>query len=93
MVSDDGCVTWVSVWLPKKLPSGFNERRFLCAYCASQEVEDLEGKLEKVQNPDPSAQQDQGRESSFNADTIEQYGRRNNIRIFGADEAPGEDPI
>ena len=77
-----------SVWLPKKLPRGFNERHFLCGYCAAQEVEDLKGNLEKVQNTDQSAQQEQRLGSLFNADAIEQYGRRDNIRIFGT----GEDP-
>ena len=47
-IIDDGRVAWVSVWLAKKLPRGFDDRRSLCGYCAAQEVEDLKGKLEMV---------------------------------------------
>ena len=91
-VSDDGLMSRISVWGPKKLPREFNESRFLCGYCAAQEVKDRKGKLNKVQNTDQSAQQYQGLGSLFSEDTIDKYGRRDIFRIFGADEIPGEDP-
>ena len=44
-VNGNGCVAWTSIWLPKKLPRGFNERRFLCGFCAAAEVEQMKEKL------------------------------------------------
>ena len=37
----NGCVAWVPVWLPTRLPKNFTERPFLCGYCAFTEVEKL----------------------------------------------------
>lgn len=88
-INGDGCVAWVSTWLPKKLPRGFNERRFLCGYCAASEVEALKQTLNNA--PLSTETQSSGLASVINADAVEQYGRRDNIRIFGMEEASGED--
>ena len=37
----NGCVAWVPVWLPTRLPKNFTERPFLCGYCAFTQVEKL----------------------------------------------------
>ena len=36
-----GCVAWVTVWFPTRLPKKFTERPFLCGYSAFTEVERL----------------------------------------------------
>ena len=48
--------------------------------------------MEKVQKLDQSPEHDQLLRSLFNANVIEQYRPRDINRIFGAVEAPGEDP-
>ena len=48
--------------------------------------------MEKVRNTDQSAQEKHGLGSLVNANAIEQYGRRDNVRMFGADEETGENP-
>ena len=88
-VNGKGCVAWTSIWLPKKLPRGFNERRFLCGYCAADEVEQMKEKLAKSQQ---TSQPDQVLGSVLSSDAIEQYGRRDNIRIFGVADVQDEDP-
>ena len=37
----NGCVAWVPVWLPTRLPKNFTERPFLCGYCAFTRVKKL----------------------------------------------------
>jgi hypothetical protein len=37
-----GCVAWVTLWLPKKIPKGFLNRDFLCGYCAAEAVAKLQ---------------------------------------------------
>ena len=72
-----GCQSWVPTWLPKKILKGFMDRPFLCGFCAAAEVADLQSKLAKItEKPQISG---------------EQYGRRDNVRIFGVEEAPNED--
>ena len=88
-VNGNGCVAWTSIWLPMKLPRGFNERRFLCGFCAMAEVEQMKEKLAKSQQ---TSQPDQVLRSVLSSDAIEQYGRRDNIRIFGVADVPDEDP-
>ena len=79
------CPAWVPTWLPKRVPRGFMERPFLCGFCAAEEVAKLKT------NPAPN---DQASKlfSLLQSDAEEQYGRRDNIRIFGLDESPDEDP-
>ena len=95
-----GCVAWVSTWLPEKLPKGFMNRKFLCGFCAAAEIEKLkEETVEQVKSVDEVKvklannvdQNKSGLASLFSADTVEQYGRRDNIRIFGVKENNDED--
>ena len=82
----NGCVAWVPVWLPTRLPKNFTEQPFLCGYCAFTEVEKLRKKTHghsKVQETRLS--------HFFSSDENEQYGRRKNVRIFGVEEQTGED--
>ena len=84
--SPDGspCPAWVPTLLPKRVPRGFMERPFLCGFCAAEEVAKLKT------NPAPN---DEASKlfSLLQRDANEQYGRRDNIRIFGLDESPDED--
>ena len=83
-----GCQSWVPTWLPKKIHKGFMDRPFLCVFCAAAEVADLQSKLAKItEKPQISGELS----SLFNADSNQQYGRRDNVRIFGVEEAPNED--
>ena len=83
-----GCQSWVPTWLPKKIHRGFMDRPFLCGFCAAAEVADLQSKLAKI----AEKSQISGELSSlFNADSNQQYGRRDNVRIFGVEGAPNED--
>ena len=83
-----GCQSWVPTWLPKKIHKGFMDRPFLCGFCAAAEVADLQSKLAKIaEKPQISGELS----SLFNADSNQQYGRRDNVRIFGVEEAPYED--
>ena len=82
----NGCVAWVSVWLPTQLPKNFTERPFLCGYCASTEVE----KLRKEAHGDSKVQETR-LSSLLLSDANDQYGRRENVRIFGVEEQTGED--
>ena len=76
---------WVPTRLPKRVPRGFMERPFLCGFCAAEEVAKLKT------NPAPN---DEASKlfSLLQSDANEQYGRRDNISIFGLDESPDEDP-
>ena len=66
----------------------FMDRPFLCGFCAAAEVADLQSKLAKItEKPQISGELS----SLFNADSNQQYGRRDNVRIFGVEEAPNED--
>ena len=95
-----GCVAWVSTWLPKKLPKNFMKRKFLCGFCAAAEIEKLkEETVEQVKSVDEVKvklannveQTKSGLASLFSSDAVEQYGRRDNIRIFGIKENADED--
>ena len=95
-----GCVAWVSTWLPEKLPKGFMNRKFLCGFCAAAEIEKLkEETVEQVKSVDEVKvklannveQTKSGLASLFSSDAVEQYGRRDNIRIFGVKEKADED--
>ena len=61
---------------------------FLCGFCATSEVSELREKQSQDSEQSPIT----GKLSSlFNADSIEQYGRRDNVRIFGVKEEADED--
>ena len=78
-------MAWVPVWLPTRLPKNFTERPFLCGYCAFTEVE----KLRKEAHGDSNVQETR-LSNLFLSDAKEQYGRRENVRIFGVEEQTGE---
>ena len=78
----NGCVAWVPVWLPTRLPKNFTERSFPCGYCAFKEAE----KLRKEAHGDSKVQETR-LSNLFLSDANEQYGRR----IFGVEEQTGED--
>ena len=82
----NGCVAWVPVWLTTRLPKNFNERHFLCGYCAFTEVE----KLRKEAHGDSKVQETR-LSNLFLSDANELYGRREKVRIFGVEEQTGED--
>ena len=63
-------------------------RPFLCGFCAASEVSEL---CEK-QSDDPEESHITGELSSLmNADSNEQYARRNNVRLFGVTKEVDED--
>ena len=74
-----GCVIGTNNWVPMLIPKNFFSRPFLCGFCAVEELKKNQcsaaGDLSPV----------------IEADSIEQYGRRENVRIFGVVEEPGED--
>ena len=80
-----GCVAWVPVWLPTRLPKTFTERPFVCGYCAFTEVE----KLRREAHGDSKVQETE-LSNLFLSNAYEQYGRRENVRIFGVEEQTGE---
>ena len=77
----NGCVAWVPVWLPTRLPKNFTEHSFPCGYCASTEVE----KLPKEAHGDSQVQETR-LSNLFLSDANEQNERRENVRIFGVEE-------
>ena len=82
----NGCVAWVPVWLTTGLPKNFSERHLLCGYCAFTEVE----KLRKETHVDSKVQETR-LSNLILSDANEQYGRRENVRLFGVEEQTGED--
>ena len=76
----NGCVAWVTVWLPTRVPKNFTERPFLFGYCAFTEVE----KLRKEAHGDSKVQETR-LSNLFLSDAKEQYGRRENVRRFGVE--------
>ena len=78
-IDGSGCVIWTNIWVPMLIPKNFFSRPFLCGFCAVEELKKNQcsaaGDLSPV----------------IEADSIEQYGRRENVRIFGVEEEPGED--
>ena len=75
----NGCVIWTNVWVPTLIPKNFFERPFLGGLWAFEELK----KSSRCTTED--------RLPIIEADSIEQYGRRENVRIFGVQEEPGED--
>ena len=78
-VDGNGCVIWTNVWVPTQIPKNFFARPFLCGFCAFEEL----NKASRCTTEDLAP--------IIEADSIEQYGRRENVRIFGVQEEPGED--
>ena len=70
------------MWLPRKIPKNFLSRPFLCGICAAEAVESLKLADGGVANYSHLVE----------ADCLEQYGRRENPRIFGVPEQEAEDP-
>ena len=68
----NGCIIWTNVWVSTLIPKNF-ARPFLGGFCA---VEELQPKTSTVDDRWPIIE----------ADSIEQYGRRENVRIFGVEE-------
>ena len=81
------CPAWVPTWLPKRVPRGFMERPILCGFCAAAQVAQLKATTFDAKPDDTSKLF-----SLLQSDANEQYGRRDNIRIFGLDEAKDENP-
>ena len=78
-VEGNGCVIWTNVWVPTQIPKNFFARPFLCGFCAFEGLSKASrGTMEDLA---PFTE----------ADSIEQYERRENLRIFGVQEEPGED--
>ena len=75
------CQVWSRVWVPERVPADLFSQPFLCGFCCAAELVKAQQKVEK-----PWGQ------GMFEADAIEQYGRRENIRIHGLEEVQGEDP-
>ena len=73
----NGCIIWTNVWVPTLIPKNF-ARPFLGGFC---DVEELQQKTSTVDDRSPIIE----------ADSTEQYGRRENVRIFGVEEEPDED--
>ena len=71
---------------PYTTAKNITERPFLCGYCAFTEVE----KLRKEAHGDSKVQETR-LSNLFLSDANEQYGRRENVRIFGVKEQTGED--
>ena len=82
-VDGNGCIAWSSVWLPRKIPRNFLSRPFLCGFCADAEIERLKT--------------DQGGVAHYShlieKDCLEQYRRKDTIRVFGVPEQQEEDPL
>ena len=73
---------------PEEIPKGLMNRPVLCDFCAASEVSELR----ENQSKDPEQSPITGELSSkINADSNEQYGKRDNIRIFGVKEEADKD--
>ena len=75
----NGSVIWTNVWVPTQIPQNFFGRPFLCEFCAFEALN--KASRCTTENLAPIIE----------ADSIEQYGRRENVRFFGVQEEPGED--
>ena len=79
-----GSVSWIPTWLPIKIPKGFMNRLFCVA-----SVQLLRSRSSEKQSQDSEQSPNTGKFSSlFNVDSNEQYGRRDNVRIFGVKKKP-----
>ena len=69
-VDGSGYVIWTNIWVPTLIPKNFFSRPFLCDFCAVEELKKIQcsaaGDLSPV----------------IEADSIEQYGRRENVKIL-----------
>ena len=78
-VDGNGCVIWTNVWVPTQIPKNIFARPFLCGFCAFEGL----NKASRCTTEDLAP--------IIEANSIEQYVRRENVRIFGVQEEPGED--
>ena len=80
-VDGSGCVIWSNIWVPTLIPQNFFSRLFLCGFCAFEELKKIHCSAD-------------GNLSLFiEADSLEQYWRRENVRIFDVEKEPGEDVL
>ena len=74
-----GCFIWTNIWVPTLITKNFFSRPFLCGFYAVEELKTIQcsapGDLSPV----------------IDAYSIEQFGGRENVRIFDVGEEPGED--
>ena len=77
----NGCIIQTNVWVPTPIPKNFFARLFLCGFCAVEELQKMKTSTMDDRSP------------IIEADSIEQYGRRENVRIFGVEEEPDEDSL
>ena len=78
-IDGSGCVIWTNIWVPMLIPKNFFSRSFLCGFCAVEELKKNQSSAAGDLSP------------VIEADSIEQYGRRENVSILGVVEEPGED--
>ena len=76
----NGRIIWTNVWVPTLFSNNFfSGRPFLCGFCAIQELQKM--RTSTVDDRSPIIQ----------AESIEKYGRKENVRIFGVEEQSDED--
>ena len=80
----NGCVPWVPVWLPTRVPKKFTERPFFVVTVPLRKLKSCGKKLMVIQKYETRLS------NLFLSDANEQYGREN-VRIFGVEEQTGED--
>ena len=76
------CVAWTSIWLPKRKPRNFIDRPFLSGFCSA---------LGLIECKTSSPSKNTDFTSLFCANLIEQYGRLDNISVFGVEQNFDED--
>ena len=80
----NGCIVWSIVWLLDSIPRNFLARPFLCRFGAHAKIS------ERSSQAVATVLEGQ---ANFKADAIQQYGRRDNVRIVGLDDGGcNEDP-
>ena len=77
-VDGTGCVIWTNIWVPTLLPKNFS---FLCGFCGVEELQKIQCSAAGDLSP------------AIEADSIDQFGRRENVRIFGVEGEQVEDVL
>ena len=80
----NGCIVWSIVWLLDSIPKNFLDRTFLCGSFAHAKISE---RSSQAVAPVLKGQ------ASFKADTIHQYGRRDNVRIVGLDDGGSNEDL
>ena len=73
----NGGIIWTNIWVPTLIPEIFFTRLFLCDFSVVREREKNVVAAEDIS-------------SVKEKDSIDQYGRNENLRIFGVDDEPCE---